>query len=128
MECALRVVIILVVCASISSAKGLLDNVQDQENRFSGIPARIVEAIKHYLILNPSSEENLLRYWNVIDKLIATQRSLHFESLHLRGGGEDQNTGTTFPDNFTVNNEERDPVGRKLLQDDRVTNEEGEIT
>jgi hypothetical protein len=128
MECALRVVIIVVICAPISSAKSLLGDVQYQENQFSGIPSKILEAIKRYLILNPSSEDNLRHYWNVIDRAITAEHSSRLGGLHLHGEGEDQNVGTIFPAYLTVQNEKRDSTGRKSLQDDRITKEEGETT
>jgi hypothetical protein len=128
MDCALRVVIILVICASISSAKGLLGDLQYQENQFSGIISKILETIKRYLIRNRSSEQNLHPYWKVIDRLITTEHSSRLANLHLHGEGEDQNVETVFPAYLTVQNEERDSTRRKSLQDDRISNEEGETT
>ncbi|XP_033607428.1 uncharacterized protein LOC117282328 [Cryptotermes secundus] len=116
MECALRVVIILVICGSISSAKSLLGDVQYQENQFGGIPSKILEAMKRYLIRNTNSDHNLHPYW--IDRFITTARSSRLGSVHLRGEDEDRAY-------LTVQHENRDLTGRKSLQDDRITNEEG---
>jgi hypothetical protein len=123
MECALRVVIILVIFASISSAKSLY-----RENQFSWISTKILEAIKGYLIQNPSSEQNLRSYWKVIDRLITTELPSRSGSIHLHGEGGDQNVETTFPAYLTVQNGKRDSTGRKSLQHDRIPIEEGEIT
>lgn len=106
----------------------MLGDVQYQENQFSEIPWKILEVIKRYLIRNPSSEQNLHPYRKVTDQLITTEHSSSLGSLNFRGEGEEQNVETISTAYLTVQNEKRDSTGRKSLQDDRITNEEGENT
>jgi hypothetical protein len=126
MGCALRVVIILVICSSISSAMGLLVKVQDQENQFGGNLARIVAAIKRYLTQTPGSEENLRRYWSLTEDLIAHEHLSSLGSLHRHGAGEDQKVEVMSPDYVAVQSEERNSASRKSSRDGRIVKEEGE--
>jgi hypothetical protein len=127
MECAQRVVIILVICSSISSARSLSRNVQDQENQYSGTPARIVGAITRHLIHDSNSEDNSRRDWSFMDRLIATEYLSSLGSLYSHREGEDQNAEAMFPAQFMVKNEKRDSGGNSL-RDNRIQDAEGETT
>jgi hypothetical protein len=128
MACALRVVIILVICSSISSATSVSGKAKDQENQLSGISARIVEAIKRYLIHDLRSEDNSYRYWSIIDRLVANERLSTSGRPYLHRDGEDQTVEAKLPASFTLRNEKRDSTGINSLRDNRIQDGEGEAT
>lgn len=100
-------------------------NVQDQENQFDGIPARIVAVITRYLIHDLNSEDNSRRDWSLIDGLIGTEHSSSLGSSYSHREGEDQNVEAMFPAPFTVQNEKRDSRGGDSLRDNRIQDAEG---
>lgn len=130
MAFSLRVVITVVTCVSISSTKSMLGKVYNRDTPLSGIPAQILEAMKHYLVIRPNSEENVQWYAKTISWFTPTPQSDHLKHLHLQTKSEVENNGIFFPLNFTTKGEECESKEINSLQecDEAIKSEEGEIT
>ena len=120
MECTSRVVItvviLTVICASLSSVKSLSNYETNEENRIGGFSEIMVEVV-NYLLTNTSSETNLNSDGDITGGIYPTLQSEHIENLDSRGENRIKETEVFLPANFAADSGEQDLRRNESLQD-----------
>lgn len=129
MQCASRVVILVVICASLHSVKSLSNYETNEENRAGGFSENMVEVVK-YLLTNTSSETNLNPYGDITGWLYPTLQSEHIENLASPGENKIKDIEVLLPADFTADSGEQDLRRNESLRDTARTSkdEEGQIS
>ena len=120
MECTSRVVItvviLTVICASLSSVKSLSNYETNEENRIGGFSENMVEVV-NYLLTNTSSETNLNSDGDITGGIYPTLQSEHIENLDSRGKNRIKETEVFLPANFAADSGEQDLRRNESLQE-----------
>lgn len=120
MECTSRVVItvviLTVICASLSSVKSLSNYETNEENRIGGFSEIMVEVV-NYLLTNTSSETNLNSDGDITGGIYPTLQSEHIENLDSRGENTIKETEVFLPANFAADSGEQDLRRNESLQE-----------